>query len=45
MALCKSGVIPTEYHEFYRSLPSSQSVGDRLPEPDAEEEESDMDSE
>ena len=32
--LCKSGVIPSEFHIFYKSLPSQQSVRDRLPEPD-----------
>ena len=26
--LCKSGVIPNEYHEYYKSLPSSASSKD-----------------
>ncbi len=35
--ICKSGIIPSEYLEYYRSLPAHQSVTDRLPEPDAME--------
>ena len=42
--LCKSGVIPSEYHEFYKSLPFHQSVRDRLPEPDILESNSDNDT-
>ncbi len=32
--ICKSGIIPSEYLEYYKSLPAHQSVCDRLPEPD-----------
>ena len=41
MQLCKSGVIPVEYHEYYKSLPSSNSSKDTLPEPDVMEDTSD----
>ena len=36
--LCRTGVISTEYHEFYKSLKLSGAVQDRLDEPDAQEE-------
>lgn len=42
--LCKSGVIPSEFHNFYKCLPSQQSVKDRLPEPDILENNSDNDT-
>lgn len=42
--LCKNGVIPQEFHEYYKSLPSSNSKKDQLPEPDViEESNSDLD--
>ena len=41
MNLCKSGIIPPEFHEFYKSLPSSNNTNDRLPEPDAMEDSGD----
>ena len=41
--LCKSGVIPSEYHEFYKLLPSSSNISDKLADTDAEEERPDSD--
>ena len=41
--LCKNGTIPREFHEYYKTLPSSQSTKDILMEPDANE--SDLDTE
>ena len=41
--LCKTGVIPSIYKPFYVSLPSDQSVIDRLPQPDVDEESEDTD--
>lgn len=37
VSLCQSGAIPNEYHEFYKTLPSSKDTRDRLPQPDATE--------
>lgn len=37
--LCIDNQIPKYYHSFYENLPDSEKVQDRLPEPDAEEEE------
>lgn len=42
--LCKSGVIPSEFHEFYKNLPSQQSIPDRLPLPDVLESDSGSDT-
>lgn len=39
MKLCLENQIPKYYHYFYENLPESERVPDRLPEPDAEEEE------
>lgn len=33
--LCSSQVIPRQHHQFYMTLPTSDSVNDRLPQPDA----------
>ena len=44
LSLCKSGIVPLEFHEYYKSLPSHQSVKDRLPEPDIQESNSDVDT-
>ena len=35
--LCKNCTIPREFHEYYKTLPSSQSTKDILMEPDANE--------
>jgi hypothetical protein len=35
--LCISGVIPRLYHSFYSDLPTSNTVKDILPQPDATE--------
>ena len=43
--LCKSRVIPAEYHEFYKGLPANAKITDTLPDPDAQEEEQDSDKE
>ena len=42
LSLCDELVIPEEYHPFYARLPSESKV-DKLPEPDAFEEECDSD--
>ena len=34
VGLCQKGLIPSEYHQFYKNLPHAGSVVDRLPEPD-----------
>ncbi|KAK7486497.1 hypothetical protein BaRGS_00022298 [Batillaria attramentaria] len=41
--LCSSGVIPEEYHGFYKSLPASSAAMDRLPQPDISEQDNDSD--
>lgn len=41
IALCKNGSIPKDFHEYYKNLPSSASVQDKLPEPDAQESDGD----
>ena len=45
MQMCKTGVIPPEFHDFYEKLPSSSSAPDKLGEPDALEDESGNDTE
>jgi len=45
LSLCKSRVIPVEYHYFYKGLPANAKVNDTLPSPDAEEDEQDSDKE
>ena len=45
LSLCKEGIIPAECHGFYESLPSNRSVRDKLPAPDALEEDKDSDGE
>lgn len=37
LALCKKGVIPREFHHYYKALQSNAAVQDTLLEPDAEE--------
>ena len=44
LSLSKSGMIPKEYHDYYKTLTSNNTVKDVLPEPDTEEpDESDTD--
>ncbi|XP_062577208.1 uncharacterized protein LOC134239069 [Saccostrea cucullata] len=43
--LCKSKVISPEYHDYYKNLPCSNNVVDRLPEPDADEDDTDSETE
>lgn len=38
LKLCRDNQIPKYYHSFYENLPDSETVRDRLPEPDAEDE-------
>jgi hypothetical protein len=38
VSLCRSGIIPSVYHDYYKSLPSSSKVDDKLADTDAEEE-------
>jgi hypothetical protein len=45
LSLCKSGIIPNVHHPYYHSLASSQSIKDKLSEPDKEEEVVDTDVE
>ena len=42
--LCKAGIIPTEFHDYYKTLPSQQNKADRLPLPDALESDSDSET-
>ncbi|MEW8545290.1 MAG: hypothetical protein AB2693_17345 [Candidatus Thiodiazotropha sp.] len=42
--LCKAGIIPTEFHEYYMTLTSQQNKADRLPSPDILESNSDSDT-
>lgn len=44
MDLCKSKVIPDEYHPFYKNLKSAMNVADALDEPDVEEDSEQDDS-
>ncbi|XP_076090122.1 uncharacterized protein LOC143062260 [Mytilus galloprovincialis] len=41
VGLCKKGIIPSEYHEYYKSLPANINVKDTLAETDVEEEKND----
>ena len=43
LKLCKENTIPSVYHNFYKELPCSTRVGDRLPEPDVLESSEDSD--
>jgi hypothetical protein len=45
IALCKKGIIPSEFHDYYKSLPTSQSATELLAEPDIEESDVDTDAE
>ena len=45
LSLCRSGIIPEEYHPYYTSLPVSSVVRDRLPLPDREEGDEDTETE
>ncbi|CAC5366360.1 unnamed protein product [Mytilus coruscus] len=45
VSLCKKGIIPSEYHDFYKSLPSNSNIEDTLAETDVEEEKSDSEQE
>ena len=45
MQMCRTGVIPPEFHDFYESLPSKSSAPDKLGEPDTVEDESGNDTE
>ncbi|KAK3107527.1 hypothetical protein FSP39_016707 [Pinctada imbricata] len=42
--LCKTKIISSEYHDFYKNLPSSNNVADNLPEPDVEEDDTDSET-
>ncbi|XP_048240747.1 uncharacterized protein LOC125374054 [Haliotis rufescens] len=42
LSLCRSGIIPSEYHEYYKALPTGNRP-DCLPVPDAMEEDYDTD--
>ncbi|XP_022835154.1 uncharacterized protein LOC111362667 [Spodoptera litura] len=39
LKLCTDNQIPKYYHSFYKNLPDSEAIEDRLPEPDVEEDE------
>ena len=43
ITLCKNGTIPIEFHQYYRSLPASQSAKEVLAEPDINESDIDTD--
>ena len=38
LSLCTTGIIPSEYKQFYVNLPSDNTLVDKLPRPDATEE-------
>ena len=40
--LCKTGIIPHEYHAFYDSIASSDGITNRLPEPDMDDIDDDL---
>jgi hypothetical protein len=37
VSLCRSGIIPEDFHQYYESLATSKHIRDKLPSPDAEE--------
>ena len=43
VGFCKNGIIPSEYHEYYKSLPANNSVIDTLVDTDVEDEKVDSD--
>ena len=43
VGLCKNGIIPSEYHEYYKFLPANNSVIDTTVDTDVEEEKIDSD--
>jgi hypothetical protein len=45
LELCRVGVIPVKYHQYYHDLPSHASAPDRLLVPDAVEEDNEDDDE
>ena len=44
MSLCQSGIIPEEFHVYYAEMQSSKSLKDKLPAPDASEEDVHVDT-
>ena len=44
LSLCNSGLIPEEFHAYYKALPSSRGLKDKIPVPDENESEIDTDS-
>lgn len=43
LSLCTSGTIPFEYHAYYKALPASSLMKDKLPMPAISEDEQDTD--
>lgn len=43
LSLCSSGIIPQEFHQYYRKIPASKKAEDKIPMPDADESDSDTD--
>lgn len=43
LSLCRSGIIPAEFHSYYENLNSNSAVRDALPSPDIQDEDSDHD--
>ena len=37
VSLCTSGIIPSEFHQYYKSLPSNKKARDVLPDSDIED--------
>jgi hypothetical protein len=37
VSLCTSGIIPSEFHQYYKSLPSNKKTRDVLPDSDIED--------
>ena len=44
LSLCNSGLIPEEFHAYYKALPSTKGMKDKIPVPDEDESEIDTDS-
>ena len=44
VSLCKSGIIPSEFHHYFQSISDSKKLRDCLPDPDILEEDNDSDT-
>lgn len=37
LSLCRNGIIPVSFHQYYEGLPTGAKTNDRLPMPDVNE--------